>query len=336
MKAAVFYEKGKIVVEESPIQEPGDYEVLIRVKAAGVCGTDMHIFAGAQGATECEPPVILGHEFSGIVERTGAKVTKVKAGDHVTVDPNISCGSCYQCRKGAPHYCDNMVATGVNFNGGFAEYCTVLEKQVFVLPEDMSFEVGAMCEPLACCLHGIDLAQIQPGDGVVIIGAGTIGLIMVQLAKLSGAAQVAVLEPMEKRREMALQIGADLAVDSIHLDPKEELEKAGFGSVDVVIECVGRNETMAQAIDIAGKGGTAVLFGVADPDSEIPFSPYKAFQKELTVKSSFVNPLTQGRAVRLLSGGRLNIRPLISDCIPLGQIEEAFTKRHAGKVVILP
>ena len=238
MKAAVFYEKEKIVVEEVPVQEPGDYEVRIRVKAAGVCGTDMHIFAGAQGATQCEPPVILGHEFSGIVEKTGAKVTKVKVGDHVTVDPNISCGSCYQCRKGAPHYCENMVATGVNFNGGFAEYCTVLEKQVFILPEDMPFEAGAMCEPLACCLHGIDLAEIQPGDGVVIIGAGTIGLIMLQLAKLTGAARVAVLEPMEERQKMALEIGADLAIDSIHSDPREELDKADFGSVDVVIECV--------------------------------------------------------------------------------------------------
>ena len=336
MKAAVFYEKEKIVVEEVPVQEPGDYEVRIRVKAAGVCGTDMHIFAGAQGATQCEPPVILGHEFSGIVEKTGAKVTKVKVGDHVTVDPNISCGSCYQCRKGAPHYCENMVATGVNFNGGVAEYCTVLEKQVFILPEDMPFEAGAMCEPLACCLHGIDLAEIQPGDGVVIIGAGTIGLIMLQLAKLTGAARVAVLEPMEERQKMALEIGADLAIDSIHSDPREELDKADFGSVDVVIECVGRKDSMAMAIDIAGKGGTAVLFGVADPDCEIPFSPYKAFQKELTVRSSFVNPMTQGRAVRLLSGGRLNILPLISDRISIDNIEEAFTKRHAGKVVIIP
>ncbi len=336
MKAAVFYEKGVIRVEEAPVQEPKEDEVMLRVKAAGVCGTDMHIYQGAQGATECNPPVILGHEFSGIVEKVGAKVTRVKPGDHVTVDPNISCGSCYHCRVGKPHFCDRMVATGVNFNGGFAEYCTVLEKQVFVLPEEMPFAVGAMCEPLSCCLHGMDLAEVKTGDAVVIIGGGTIGLIMVQLARLSGAAMVAVLEPMEERRKMALEAGADLAVDSLNQEVKPALEEANFGNVDVVIECVGRKETMLQAIDLAGKGGRAVLFGLTPPDCEIPFLPFAAFQKELTVKASYVNPLTQARAVRLLSSGRLNLAPLISDQIPIDRIEEAFTKKHAGKVVILP
>lgn len=336
MRAAVFYGKGNIQVEDREVKDPGDYEVLVRVKAAGVCGTDMHIYAGAQGATECCPPVVLGHEFSGIVEKIGEKVTHVRVGDHVTVDPNISCGSCYHCRVGKPHFCSHMEATGVNFDGGFAEYCTVLEKQVFVLPEDMPFEVGALCEPLSCCLHGMDLAGVKTGDYVLIIGAGTIGLIMLQLARLSGAAKVAVLEPMAERREMALKAGADLVIDSREMNESEILQQNGFENIDVVIECVGRTETMKKAIDVAGRGCTVVLFGVADPDCEIPFHPYQAFQKELTVKASYVNPLTQARAVRLLAGKRLDLQPVISDRIPLADANRAFTEKHAGKVIILP
>ncbi len=141
MKAAVFYGKGDIRLDpDYPTPVPGDGEVLIRVKACGVCGTDLHIFSGAQGATDCNPPVILGHELSGIVTSVGSAVTRVKPGDHVTVNPNISCEACAQCRRGNPHFCDNMTATGVNHDGGFAEYCKVLEKQVFVIPDSVPFE----------------------------------------------------------------------------------------------------------------------------------------------------------------------------------------------------
>jgi threonine dehydrogenase-like Zn-dependent dehydrogenase len=182
----------------------------------------------------------------------------------------------------------------------------------------------------------MDLAGVKTGDYVLIIGAGTIGLIMLQLARLSGAAKVAVLEPMAERREMALKAGADLVIDSREMNESEILQQNGFENIDVVIECVGRTETMKKAIDVAGRGCTVVLFGVADPDCEIPFYPYQAFQKELTVKASYVNPLTQARAVRLLAGKRLDLQPVISDRIPLADANRAFTEKHAGKVIILP
>ena len=162
MKAAVFYGKGDIRVDEHyPMPEVGPESVLIQVKACGVCGTDVHIYGGAQGATECNPPVILGHEFSGVVTQVGSAVTRVKVGDHVTVNPNISCDACDQCRRGNPHFCDSMAATGVNYDGGFAEYCAVLERQVFKGPDSVPFEEAALCEPVACALHGIDLCGIK-------------------------------------------------------------------------------------------------------------------------------------------------------------------------------
>lgn len=338
MKAAVFYGKGDIRVEtDYPMPDVKENEVLIRVKACGVCGTDVHIFGGAQGATECNPPVILGHEFSGVVEKIGAAVTRVKPGQHVTANPNISCEACEQCRLGNPHFCDHMAATGVNYNGGFAEYCVVLEKQAFVVPDHVSFEEAAMCEPVSCCLHGIDLSEIKAGDTVMIIGGGTIGMIMLQLAQITGAVRTVLLETNERRFELAKKLGADLVLNPLKDDVSKELEKNGYTNIRVAIECVGRPETVQYAIQYAGKAATVMIFGLTNPDCSIPYMPFQAFKKELTIKTSFVNPNTQGRAANIITSGRLNLSDLISDRIPLHKINDAFTPGpRNGKSVILP
>lgn len=337
MKAAVFYGKHDIRVEEHPIADPKPGEVQIRVKATGVCGTDLHIYEGAQGATECNPPVVLGHEFCGIVEKIGEGVTEVKVGDHVTVDPNISCNSCHFCRKGKPHLCTHLAATGVNYDGGFAELCNVLERQVFVLPETLPFEVGALCEPVGCCLHGIDLADIRVGDVVMIIGGGPIGMIMMQLARIAGASKLIVVEPLAEKREIAARHGADLVIDPSNEDVKDVLKAHGIMDLGVVIECVGRKETMLNAIDYAGRGGKAVLFGLTPPDCVIPFMPFEAFQKELTVIASYTNCYSHGRAAELIGAGRIDTRDIISDVFSLDDIQKAFDmKVRKGKIIIKP
>jgi len=338
MKAAVFYGKGDIRVETNfPTPSVKENEVLIRVKACGVCGTDVHIFSGAQGATDCNPPVILGHEFSGVVEKTGSSVTHVKVGQHVTVNPNISCEACDQCRRGNPHFCDHMAATGVNYNGGFAEYCVVLEKQVFILPDSVPFEEAAMCEPVACCLHGIDLSQIQCGDTVLIVGGGTIGMIMLQLAQMSGATRIAMLETNEKRFALAKKLGADIVLNPLKENVSEAIRAAGCEDIRVAIECVGRPETVEYAIEYAGKAATVMIFGLTNPDCAIPFKPFEAFKKELTVKTSYVNPNTQGRAAQIITSGRLNLADLISDRISLDHIQDAFVPaQHNGKTIVIP
>lgn len=337
MKAAVFYGKEDIRTEEVQIREIGANEVLIDVRACGVCGTDMHIYEGSQGATQCEPPVILGHEFSGVISAVGTDVINVKVGDRVTVDPNIACGKCYACRVGKQHFCEEMIATGVIVNGGFAEQCIVYEKQVFKIADSVSFEEAAMCEPVACCLHGIDVANIQTGDNVLIIGGGAIGLIMMQLARTAGAATVIVSEPVESKRELALKLGADIAIDPFEEDFKKVMSKYNVLEVNVVIECVGLKATMIDAIKHISHGGTVVLFGLTDPDCEIPMKPFDLFRREITIKSSFVNPYTQGRAARLIGTGKINVAELISDVFTLDTITQAFSiKGKNGKMIVKP
>ena len=338
MNAGVFFGKDDLrYVPEYPKPDIRENKVLVHVKACGVCGTDLHIFAGAQGATECNPPVILGHELSGIVEKIGSAVTRVSIGQHVTVNPNISCEACEYCRRGDPHFCTTLSATGVNHDGGFAEYCAVLEKQVHVLPDSVPFDEAAMCEPISCCLHGIDLAGIQCGDTVMIIGGGTIGMIMLQLAQISGAARTILLEPNESRFALARLLGADIVLNPLKDDVKQSLRNTNIGDIRVVLECVGRRETVLDAIAYAGKAATVLIFGLTDPDCAIPYYPFAAFQKELTLKTSFINPNTQGRAAEIIASGKLNLAALISDHIPLRDIGKAFAPGpRNGKMVIVP
>lgn len=337
MKAAVFYEPGVVKVEEKEKPEIQADEVLIKVMAAGVCGTDLHIYDGAKGASECFPPVVLGHEFAGIVEAVGEDVHGVKVGDHVTADPSIMCGKCYACQTGKPHFCESYSATGVTYDGGFAQFCKVKEKQVYILKPEVSFEEAAMCEPLGCSLHGIDRAQIRTGDTVLIIGGGTIGLIMLQLARLAGAATIIVSEPIASKRDMALKLGADYVVDPMNETPFELLAKAGLREINVAIECVGRKETMMDAFKYIGNGGHVLLFGLTEPDCEIPVKPYEIFQREITVTASYVNPYTHGRAANLINTGKLRLSELISDRLSLDEINEAFKIRGKnGKMMIFP
>ena len=269
MKSAVFYGKHDLRVEEHPMPEVGPHDVLIQVEACGVCGTDVHIYEGDKGAAEVTPPTILGHEFSGVIREVGSEVKKYKAGDRVCIDPNCYCGACDPCRNGVAHFCENMMGYGTTVNGGFAEYCAVDERQVYLLGENTTFEQGAMAEPVACCLHGIDMCEIQPGQQVVIIGGGMIGLLMLQLAKLAGAAKVALLEPVENKREVGRKLGADVCIDPVKEDVKERLAENGMDWVNVVIECVGRPSTIEQAIEIAGNKAVVMMFGLTKPDEEI-------------------------------------------------------------------
>lgn len=337
MKAAVFYEPGVIKVEDKAEPNITDEEVLIRVMAAGVCGTDLHIFDGAKGASECFPPVILGHEFSGIVEAVGEAVTRVKPGDRVTVDPSIMCGKCYACQTGKPHFCETYSATGVTYDGGFAQFCKAKEEQLYILNPEVTFEEGALCEPLGCCLHGIDRANIRTGDTVLIIGGGTIGLIMIQLAKLAGAATVILSEPVEEKWKLAKKLGADYTVNPLKQTPFEVIQKEEIHEINVTIECVGARATMMDAFKYISNGGHVMLFGVPDPDLEIPVKPYEIYQKEISITASYVNPYTHGRAANLLNTGKLKLSELISDRFTLDEIGEAFKIRGKnGKMMIFP
>lgn len=339
MKSAVFYGKHDMRVEDSAMPKVGAEDVLIKVKACGICGTDVHIYEGDKGAAEVTPPTILGHEFSGVVAEVGANVTGVKAGDRVCIDPNCYCGKCDFCRNGIAHYCTDMIGYGTTVNGGFAEYCSVDQRQVYKLGDNTTFEQGAMTEPVACCLHGIDMCNIQPGSSVVVIGGGMIGLLMLQLARLAGAARTALLEPVESKREVAKKLGADVCIDPIHEDVKAVLAENGIKWVNTVIECVGRTSTIEQAIDIVGNKGTVMMFGLTKPDDTISLKPFEVFQKEIELKASFINPYTQKRALELIDSGRLDVSSMVYEVTGLDDLADILAKpelRANGKYIISP
>ena len=348
MKSAVFYGKHDLRIEEYEMPVVGPEDVLIQVKACGVCGTDVHIYEGDKGAAEVTPPTILGHEFSGVVVRTGQAVSNCREGDRVCIDPNCYCGACEACRNGAAHFCEHMIGYGTTVNGGFAEYCAVNCRQVYRLGENTSFEQGAMAEPAACCLHGLDMCEIRPGHQVVVIGGGMIGLLMVQLAKLAGAARVALLEPVEGKRcfRSSLfilipveKLGADLCIDPLHENVKDALAAAGMTWINTVIECVGRPSTMEQAIEIAGNKAVVMMFGLTKPEDTIAIKPFQIFQKELVLKASYINPYTQKRALELIDSGRLDVSSMVSEVCGLERLEDILSRpdiRAKGKYIISP
>ncbi len=339
MKAAVFYGKHDIKVEEVPMPQVGERDVLIKVEACGICGTDVHIYEGDKGAAACTPPTILGHEFSGVVEAAGKLVTGIRAGERVSVDPNHYCGNCAYCRDGIAHFCEHMTGYGTTVNGGFAQYCSVDERQVYRLGKHTSFEQGAMTEPLACCLHGIDMCGVQPGSHVAVIGGGMIGLLMVQLSKLSGAASVVLLEPVEGKRDMGRRMGADLCINPIGTDVGKLLAEQGISRLDTVIECVGNVNTIRQAIDLAGKKSVVMMFGLTKPDDELKIRPFEIFEKEIELKSSYINPYTQKRALDLIDSGQVDVQSMICETAGLGELAGILSspeRRSKGKYVISP
>ncbi|WP_067935141.1 zinc-dependent alcohol dehydrogenase family protein [Alicyclobacillus kakegawensis] len=340
MKAVVLHGVGNLRVETLPDPVPGPDEVVIRVAVCGICGTDLHIYQGQPGSAEVHPPVVLGHELAGEVLAVGTGVTKLRVGDRVSVDPNLYCGVCRFCRDGRIQMCEHLQAIGVTRNGGMAELCVVPAKNCHRLPDGLGMLEGALVEPLACCVHGIERLSLRPGQSALVIGAGYIGLMMVQLLRLYGAGHIVVSEPEARKRELALSLGADSAINPNALpDHAAGVPAADAGTgFDVVIECVGRAETMHAAVEAAGRGGQILLFGVANPDAVIQVRPYQVFAKELTIAGSFVNPYTHRAAVALAAQGRIQMVPLVShrfapDDIP--SVMECYRGLSALKGVIV-
>ena len=336
MKAAVYHGKNDIRVEEVPVREIGADEVLIKVAYCGVCGTDVHIYNAEGGAFAVTPPLIPGHEFSGVIEKIGSDVKNLQVGDHVSGDPNIMCGKCYFCRNKLEHFCTNNIGVGTTVDGGFAEFVAMKASHVFAVPKNVDLLYAAMSEPVSCCVHGIDLCQIKAGDTVLVMGGGPIGMIAVQLAKLSGAAKVILSEPVEEKRTLALKLGADLAVNPI-AENLDEFLAGVTKNVNCVIECLGNVHTQEDAIRVAGKGATVMFFGLVGPDAEIKVKPDVIFKKELRVTSSFINPYTFYRAVELISSGRLNFDGIITNIVALEELPEVLKNpeyRRKGKVVV--
>lgn len=337
MKASRFLGNKTFAVTDLPTPHAGPGELVLRNQVCGVCGTDVHIYHGEPGSADVNPPVVLGHEYSGEVVEVGEGVTGFAVGDHVTVDPNIYCGHCAYCQNGKKQLCPSMEAIGVTRDGGFAQYSRIPASQAFKLEPTVPWEAAAMAEPLACCLHGIDLAGIQVGDKVCVVGGGAIGLLMVQLAKLSGASQIVLSEPNEKRRQVGLQLGANAVLDPTRPDAQEAFAQVLDGGANVVIECVGNVPAVKSAFQFAGKGATVLLFSVPKVDATFDLPLFDVYKKELTIKGSFVNPDTHARAVALINSGKVDFDPIITHRFTLDQLPEAIAMQMSDasiKVVV--
>ncbi len=321
MLAALFNGNRDISLCDYSIRALEKKELLIKVAYCGVCGTDHHIF---EGKAPSKIPVILGHEYSGTIVDMGSPVSGFSIGDRIAINPNIYCGYCDYCKRGKINFCENHQALGVTLNGGFAEYSIVPMTQAYLLPSDFDLDLAAFAEPLSCCLRGMEHAAIKAGDNVIVIGGGSIGLIMVQLVKNAGAASVILIEPEILKRNLAKELGADHTLDPGNNQLSEKIKDFTHSHIDVIIECVGKNSTVQMAVQLARKGTRIVIFGLAPSDHNVTFNLQYLFHNELSILNSFLNPFTFNAAINLLVGGKVSVRKLISDRISLKNVNSIF------------
>lgn len=326
MKAVRYHGDGRLEVEQIEDPQPGPGEVLLAPLAVGVCGTDTHIVSGHFVS---RPPVVLGHEIAAEVLAVGEQVADELVGRLITVEPHLYCGMCTPCQVGRQHLCPNRRAPGVHINGGMAERLVVPATLAYPVPEGISAEHAAMTEPIACCVHGMDRLAPQSGQPLAVFGSGPAGAIMIALARLAGASPIVAFDPQESRRDLALRVGADVA-----LDPRQDNAEAiatltggdGFASV---IDAVGSARVVEQAIRDCARGGRILLFGVTDPAERASISPNDVYQRELTILGTALNPYTHRRAVGLLQ--RLPLAELRTTSFDLDHVPDALQAQQHGQ-----
>ena len=325
MRGAFFTGAKELEIREVATPEPGPGEIRIKVDSGMICGTDLHILAGEYFA---KPPVIICHEFSGYVDKIGAGVANpVKIGDLVTIEPHRYCRVCKFCKTGREHLCLDKRSYGSYYPGGFAEYCVLPENTVYPVPAGVSAREAALAEVLSCCIRGIDRSGVRTGDTVVIMGCSSVGMIFIKLTRRNGAAKIIVSEPSGERREAALKYGADFAVAPREVKALVDRETDGLGA-DVAIECSGVPVVGEQAVELAGRGASILIFGVAPPGKKIAVEPNKIFMKELSILGSTINPYTHYRAVEMLPS--LKIGDLVTHVFPLDKANEAIETARKG------
>jgi len=313
---------------DEPRTSPED--VLVRVAYCGVCGTDLHIF---NGEFPVKFPLVPGHEFSGVVEKVGKSVKGLKVGDHVAVDPNISCGSCYYCRKGLRNFCEKWQAIGVTRHGAYAELVSSPATNVYRVPKKAPLERFAFVEPISCILHGMDRASPKRGEKVLVTGLGPIGLLFGQLLKKKGVKLIGA-DPVRDRLEMAERIGFDSVLDPTEESIDEIVMSSTKGrGVDFVVEASGSTQAAEDAIRLVDKGGKILIFGVAPENASLAVRPFVIYRNEISLIGSFTNPMTFRRAIDVLASGRISVDGLVSKVVSLENVAPAFEEIRQRKGV---
>jgi (R,R)-butanediol dehydrogenase/meso-butanediol dehydrogenase/diacetyl reductase len=328
MKAAVWYNKGDIRIEDVADPMPGPGDVKVKVKTCGICGSDLHEYRDGPFIIPTRPhpltnrqggPVILGHEFAADVVECGSEITRFQPGDRVVVNPLIYCGECHYCRRGEHIMCTKLGTFGFAADGAFAEYAVFPEYSVLKLPESVTDEMGAFVEPLAVAVHAVKRSRIKIGASVAVIGAGPIGLLVMQACLAAGAGTVFVVEPMKARREMAEQTGAMAVFDPTEKDVGKEIGKLTDGlRADLAFDCVGNQASFDTALKVTGRRATICIVGLALKPIAVPFIRLWGHEKELTFSSGYQDEFPA--AISYLADGRVKVEKLISSSIKLDDL----------------
>jgi 2-desacetyl-2-hydroxyethyl bacteriochlorophyllide A dehydrogenase len=337
MCAAVLVAPGRFELQQIAVPAIGPDDVLIKVSRCGLCGTDIHIFKGHYSADRL--PLVPGHEFSGHVVQVGANARDIGIGTAVTADINLGCGRCFYCRKNEILNCASMVQIGIHVNGGLAEYVRVPASHVVPIPARTPVELGALTEPVSCIVRAIKKSRLRLGESVLVLGAGPIGNLHIQLARQVGAAPVIVSEPNEGRAQWARQSGADIVVtDAVRLHAAVMDATEGRGA-DLVIESVGLPALYEQALDLVRPGGRVLAFGLADQSAKAHYHPFKLVLKELGLQGSVAGMGDDMReAMTLIAHERMRLNDFVETVYPLERIAEAMeafvSDRNINKVQI--
>ncbi|MFI1486004.1 zinc-dependent alcohol dehydrogenase family protein [Streptomyces sp. NPDC020747] len=329
MKAAVIESVGRAVVAEVPDPTPGPREVVVEVAACGLCGTDLHIL---QGEFAPKLPIVPGHEFAGEVVGVGTLVTELSLGDQVAVDPSLYCYECRFCRTGHNNLCERWAAIGVTTAGGAAQYAVAPVANCVKLPEHIRTQDAALVEPLSCAVRGYDVLNSRLGAHVLIYGSGTMGLMMLELAKRTGAASVDIVDINAQRLTTAERLGVSASATSA-----DELERPqGW---DLVVDATGNAAAIQDGLGRVAKAGTFLQFGVADYATRVTIDPYRIYNSEITITGSMAVLHSFERAAELFANGVLDPETFISDRLPLDQYPQALEQFASGvgrKIVVLP
>ena len=330
MRAVVVEKPGHIKVTDVPEPSPGPGEILVKVSCCGICGTDLHIVDGEFPPTPY--PITPGHEFAGEVAAIGPGPLSGKrgalgfeVGSLVAVDPSLFCGHCQPCRTGRGNLCQNWAAIGDTVDGAFAELVAVPAANVYRLPEGFDGQTGAMVEPLSCAVHGLDRLGSVVGLRVVLFGAGTMGLLLLQLLVTAGAAEVTVIDRVAARLVVASHLGALATATSA-----DDLDGDRF---DVAVDATGAPSAIEAAMGLLERGGRLLVFGVASAEAAVRMSPFRVYNDELTIIGSMAVLFSFDQAVDMLARGTVDVRPLLAEPLPLERFEDALRRARAGEGV---
>ena len=332
MKQVELYAPESIRLIETPRPSPGLDELLIAVATVGVCGSDLHAYHGRHPFIQL--PVVPGHEFAGTVVEVGSDIDDFVPGQRVTVEPSLVCGHCYNCTQGRYNICEQLEVIGCQTTGAMAEYVAVPAAKTILLPDDVTWDQAALAEPLAVGVHAVRVAQISPGANILILGAGTIGLMTMQAAKAMGAGRVMVTDLRQDRLNLALALGADEAIDPTTTDLAVRLEESlGPRRADVIIECVGVAATARDAIRVARKGTRIVLAGVFEEEVSVNLGLVQDRELELVGTLMYADD-DFGTALELLRDGRAVAEPFITHRFSLEQAALAFATADSRENVL--